>query len=95
MREQATREWDEHMILEPDQLKGLLDHLDARLGQTECDHSSRLTRAWGVENGVDPNDLERSVSHFGGNCDCEVLANVDPQTQVQGWPRYLELYGKG
>jgi hypothetical protein len=95
MREQATREWDEHMILAPGQLKELLDHLDEALGKTSCDHTNRLTRAWAADNAVDPEALERSLIHFGGGCDCEVLANVDPQTQVGGWPRYLELYGKG
>ena len=95
MREQATRDWDEHMILTPEQLKALLDHLDDSLGTTACDHTNRLTRAWADENAVDPEALERSLIHFGGGCDCEVLANVDPQTQVDGWPRYLELYGKG
>jgi hypothetical protein len=95
MRERATREWDEHMVLEPAQLKDLLDHLDEALGRTDCDHSLRLTHAWAVENGIDEDALEESVFHFGGGCDCEVLANVDPQTQVDGWPRYLELYGSG
>ena len=95
MRDQATREWDEHMILAPEQLKELLDHLDESLGTTSCDHTPRLTRAWADDHGVDPEALEESLHQFGGGCDCEVLANVDPQTQVDGWPRYLELYGKG
>jgi hypothetical protein len=94
MREQVTREWDGHMILEPDQLKALLDHLDERLPEVGCDHTPRLTRAWADDNGLEPDALEQSVAHFGGGCDCEVLANVDPQTGVDGWPRYLELYGK-
>jgi hypothetical protein len=93
MRQRATDEWGEHMILAPEQLKALLDHLDEALGTTACDHSLDLTMAWADANGVDPDTLERSVRHFGGGCDCEVLANVDPQTQVDGWPRYLELYG--
>jgi hypothetical protein len=95
MREQATGEWDQHMILEPRQLKALLDQLDERLPTEGCDHSLRLTRAWAEENAVDPDALEQSVSEFGGGCDCEVLVNVDPQGQVQGWPRYPELYGSG
>jgi len=93
MRERTTREWDEHMILTPRQLKALLDHLDESLTGTGCDHTPRLTRAWALDSAVDPDALERSLIHFGGGCDCEVLANVDPQTQVQGWPHYLELYG--
>jgi hypothetical protein len=95
MRERVTAEWDEHMILEPAQLKELLDHLDESLTHLDCDHSLRLTRAWAAENGIDEDALAESLFHFGGGCDCEVLANVDPQTQVDGWPRYLELYGPG
>jgi uncharacterized protein DUF2695 len=95
MREQAAREWEEHMVLEPAQLKDLLDHLDESLGRVDCDHSLRVTRAWATDNGIDQAALEGSVLHFGGGCDCEVLANVDPQTQVNGWPRYLEQYGPG
>ena len=90
MRQRAADEWDEHMTLTPEQLKALLDHLDESLGTTPCNYSLDITRAWAAANGVDS-----SVGHFGGGCDCEVLANVDPQTQVDGWPRYLELYGKG
>jgi hypothetical protein len=89
-REQEAAEWERHMMLEPDQLKALLDYLDERLGRRTCDHSLRLTRAWGERAGVDWAALERSVLHFGGGCDCEVLANVDPETRFETWPRYLE-----
>jgi hypothetical protein len=94
MRAQAAREWDTHMILEPDQLKALLDHLDDWLPRAGCDHALRLSRAWAQDNGIESNALERSLGHFGGHCDCEVLANVDPQTRVDGWPRYLERYDR-
>jgi hypothetical protein len=89
MREQADSEWDEYMVLEPAQLKALLDHLDESFPRAGCDHTLRLTRAWALDHDVDPDTLEKSVAHFGGFCDCEVLANVDPDTQVDGWPRYM------
>lgn len=88
MREQAEAEWDEKMVLEPPQLKALLDHLDERLTRADCDHTLRVTEAWAVDNGVDPAKLAESVLEFGGGCDCEVLANVDPETSVDRWPRY-------
>jgi hypothetical protein len=94
MRERADSEWDEHMVLEPEQLRALLDHLDERLTHELCDHTLRGTRAWAEANGVDADALESSVVHFGGGCDCEVLANVDPETDVDGWPRYSERLGR-
>ena len=93
MRERADSDWDEHMVLEPAQLKSLLDHLDAELPRSGCDDTLRLTPDWARRHGVDPDALEASVVHFGGGCDCEVAANVDPETQVQGWPRYLREVG--
>lgn len=30
--------------------------------------------------GVDTERLAASLQHFGGFCDCEVLANVEPET---------------
>jgi hypothetical protein len=94
LRERANTEWDEHMVLEPEQLRALLDHLDERLTQEPCDHTLRGTRDWAKANGVDAEALESSVVHFGGGCDCEVLANVDPETDVDGWPRYAETLGR-
>ena len=93
MRERAGAEWEEHMVLEPEQLRALLEHLDQRLTGEPCDHTFRGTRAWAEANGVETDALEESVAHFGGGCDCEVLANVDPETDVDGWPRYSERFG--
>jgi hypothetical protein len=39
--------------------------------------ASRAARA---ERGLDRDAVAASVAEFGGYCDCEVLANVDPQT---------------
>lgn len=90
-REQEAAEWDKHMVLEPRQLKNLLDFLDGRLGEERCEHSLRLTADWAAAAGVEWERLEGSVLHFGGGCDCEVLANVDPETRVDTWPRYMQL----
>jgi hypothetical protein len=88
MRERADAEWDKHMVLAPDQLAALLDYLDERLPEEGCDHTLRLTRGWAEANGVGADELETSVLHFGGGCDCEVLSNVDPETGIEGWSRY-------
>lgn len=46
-REQEAAEWDKHMVLEPAQLKNLLDFLDGRLGEERCEHSLRFDRRLG------------------------------------------------
>jgi Protein of unknown function (DUF2695) len=95
MRAANEAEWYTRMVLSPEQLKLLLDHLDKELGKQGCDHTLRLTTAWGEQHGIEIKSLTDSMHHFGGGCDCEVLANVDPETRVQAetWPAYMERYG--
>ena len=69
----------ELLILDARQLEALLDLLDQIGAEEICDDSLRMTVAWAKENEVDPDALSASLGHFGGYCDCEVLANVDPQ----------------
>ena len=40
----------------------------------------RFTSGWGAINGIDPGALADSLAHLGGYCDCEVLANVEPES---------------
>jgi len=68
------------MLLDEDQLTDLLDFLDQHLPEAGCDHSLSLVRTWAEENEVDPDSLSSSLEHFGGYCDCEVLANVEPES---------------
>jgi Protein of unknown function (DUF2695) len=88
-------EWQERMVLDPDQLESLLKFLDKQLPESGCDHTLALTLDWASDRGVEPEALTESLAHFGGGCDCEVLANVDPRTQVGGWPSYLERFDEG
>jgi hypothetical protein len=76
------------MVLEPEQLRALLGYLDEQLSATDCGHTLTLTEAWAGHNGVELAGLRGSLAHFGGGCDCEVLANVDPDTRVDTWARY-------
>ena len=87
-RARESAEWDEHMVLEPEQLRALLSYLDANLADTPCEHTLRLTLAWARERGIDKDRLVPSLAHFGGGCDCEVLANVDPEARLDTWARY-------
>jgi hypothetical protein len=55
----------------------MFDMLDEKLGQQPCDHSRRLTEAWLTDQRVDPAPVLEWLAKHGGNCDCEVLANVE------------------
>jgi hypothetical protein len=87
-RARETAEWDEFMVLEPAELRALLRYLEAELAEVACEHTLRLTLSWAKGQGKDPDRLVPSLNHFGGGCDCEVLANVDPETRVDTWARY-------
>jgi hypothetical protein len=68
----------ELMVLDEVALRSLLDDVDAALASRRCDHSLRATRAWALANRVEQDALAASLAHFGGFCDCEVVANVQP-----------------
>ena len=70
--------------LSADQLKSLLEYLDRCLEGAPCDRSLRLTNAWAARMGPQPERLAVALAHFGGYCDCEVLATVTPDQF--GWP---------
>jgi Protein of unknown function (DUF2695) len=78
-REQEKQRSREAVFLDERSLNDLLDHLDARLSEVGCDHTLRETRAWAAGRGFDAEAVAASVAEFGGYCDCEVLANVDPE----------------
>jgi hypothetical protein len=87
-RARESAEWDEHMVLDPAQLRALLTHLDVTLRSVDCDHTFRLTKAWASDNGQGWARLEPSLTHFGGTCDCKVLENANPEARVDTWARY-------
>jgi hypothetical protein len=60
-------------------LESLIEDVDAALASDGCDHSLRATRNWAGAHEVDPDALAASLAHFGGYCDCEVVANVNPE----------------
>jgi hypothetical protein len=68
-----------HMVLDEASLRALIEHVDAALEAEGCDHSPRAARAWAIAKGLDPDAVCASLAHFGGYCDCEVAANVNPE----------------
>jgi hypothetical protein len=73
------------MPLEADELESLLDYLDEQGAERRCDESLALTIAWAAENDVEQEPLVAALGEFGGYCDCEVLANVDPDVFRQSF----------
>ena len=69
----------EHMLLDRPSLLALIEHVDAALVLQGCDHTLRATRTWARSYAHDPDALAASLAHFGGYCDCEVAANVNPE----------------
>jgi hypothetical protein len=88
VRARDSADWDDHMVLEPAELRSLLEHLRGELEAVPCDHTHRITRSWASDRGAGWERVRESLLHFGGGCDCEVLANVDPASRVDTWARY-------
>ena len=78
-KEQQKQTDRQVMLLDAESLDDLLDRLDAQLSDAGCDDTLRLTRPWAVDRGLDADAIAASLAEFGGYCDCEVLANVDPE----------------
>lgn len=62
-------------------LAALFDHLDAQLGDGECDGTLGMTTAFLVQRGLDAARVTEWLHAAGGHCDCEVLANVADQRE--------------
>jgi hypothetical protein len=69
----------EHMVLDEASLTALVAHVDRAVAVDGCDHSLRASRGWALAHQIDPDVLAASLAHFGGYCDCEVAANVNPE----------------
>lgn len=60
------------------QLRALFDHIDIRLSQHDCDHTLRFTLQFVHEHQLPQAAVIAWIESYGGCCDCEVLANVEP-----------------
>ena len=68
------------MVLDEAALEDLLEFLDERAATEGCDRTLRFTAEWALQSDVPFEELKSSLGEFGGYCDCEVVANVDPET---------------
>jgi hypothetical protein len=73
---EGEQTWRE-LSLSPEQLRGLGSHLEAKLAESPCDHTPRVTRAWLEAQGLAAaGKVLNALRDRGGYCDCEVLTNV-------------------
>lgn len=67
----------EALPLTPDELHSLGDYLSGLLATHGCDHTPKHTKEWLAQ--CSPGKQEqklKALRHWGGYCDCEVLANA-------------------
>lgn len=64
------------MPIEKSDLVELFDHLDFALNGG-CDHTLRFTRDFLQQRALDESTILAWLREYGGDCDCEVLANVE------------------
>jgi len=57
----------------------LLESLDERLSEVDCDHTHRFTEEFLAEADVDAEEVVAWLVEHGGVCDCEVLASLEDQ----------------
>ncbi len=78
-KEQERHDLAASIPMPHEDLRGLLDHLDAYFEQDDafCDHTLRVTTAFLQQRGLAPEKVAPWLREHGGYCDCEVLANVE------------------
>jgi len=59
------------------ELAAMFDMLNIQLPLQGCDHSRRITKAWLASRGHDVEIVFAWLDTQCGNCDCEILANVE------------------
>ena len=58
-------------------LREMFGWLEKKLDATPCDHTYRWTLEYARINELDEETLVEWVNNYGGECDCEVLAQVE------------------
>ena len=77
MVQKDTEEAIERMPISFSDLAALFDYLDEQLGEQECDHTPKITKAFLENRKLDAKLIIPWLEEYGGYCDCEVLANVE------------------
>jgi len=73
---ECEKKWSE-LPISPVELASLGSFLEHALSQKSCDHTLDKTRHWLSEHSPTKIDSKlKTIRHWGGYCDCEVLYNV-------------------
>ena len=74
----ARQDFEEDLPMTRENFKGLFEYLDKQLTDNSCDHTLKLSNEF-LQclklNNID--EITEWLGENGGNCDCEVLANVE------------------
>ncbi len=80
LRKKAREEFESSLPMDRDFFKNLFYYLDIELGEKGCDHTQILTRTFLLKHGIaEAGTILSWLADEGGYCDCEILANVEPQ----------------
>ena len=61
-----------------DNFKQLFEYLDIELSEKNCDDTNDLTKSFLLKKiNVNPEKIIEWLANYGGNCDCEILNNVE------------------
>jgi hypothetical protein len=62
--------------------KKLFDYLDTELNENGCDDTNRITKSFLNQIGAEKlEEVLEWLADQGGYCDCEILANVEEQSE--------------
>ena len=90
MREDARRKLLHSLPVPAAVLKALFNHLDERLGSSECDDTLRHTLDFIRSHALPEEAVVSWLEDNGGYCDCEALANAEPVVE-EAEPGYRDL----
>lgn len=80
LKKKAGQEFEASLPISRDNFKKLFDYLDTSLADQDCDDTNSLTRTFLVQSGIaNVEEVLEWLANRGGNCDCEILANVEEQ----------------
>jgi hypothetical protein len=90
VRDDARRKVRDSLPVPAPVLKALFNHLDERLGESECDDTLRYVRDFIRSHSLPEEAVVSWLEDNGGYCDCEALANAE-QVVEEAVPGYADL----
>jgi hypothetical protein len=76
--EKQKIEFEKNLPMERGKFIDLFDYLDEKLSESDCDDTNKITKEYLEKTGQNNIDnLLKWLTENNGNCDCEILANVE------------------